>query len=201
MGTIQIKESKVKCTSKQMQKKCEFVLLPSCCGPKTVHQRNFHQAKPPGVSCDLCSNGRCRGRLEQFGTVGAALHIHEGKLANLCSQHLVLTSSAVQIKNKLKPYDWYGSFSQLKQFITPNLRYFCKYTRDFVFMHCSASDKILVLGCGNSSLGQELYNAGYPHIVNVDYSATVIEMMRTNFPLIEWKVMNVTNMEDFEDCR
>lgn len=68
-------------------------------------------------------------------------------------------------------------------------------------MQNSVSDKILVLGCGNSSLGQELYNSGFPHVVNVDYSTTVIEMMRTNFPLIEWKVMNVTNMKECEDCR
>jgi EEF1A lysine methyltransferase 4 len=41
------------------------------------------------------------------------------------------------------------------------------------------TSSILHLGCGNSTLGEEMYKNGYRNIVNVDYSPTVIEFMST----------------------
>lgn len=38
--------------------------------------------------------------------------------------------------------------------------------------------RILHLGCGNSSLQDELYEAGYHRITNVDISTVVIEQMQ-----------------------
>jgi hypothetical protein len=35
-----------------------------------------------------------------------------------------------------------------------------------------------VLGCGNSDLSAQLYDAGFKNITNVDYSAVVIEKMK-----------------------
>ena len=40
------------------------------------------------------------------------------------------------------------------------------------------SDRILHLGCGNSTLAEDLYHLGYQQIINVDYSPTVIEFMK-----------------------
>jgi EEF1A lysine methyltransferase 4 len=59
-------------------------------------------------------------------------------------------------------------------------------------------DSILMVGCGNSKLSQQMYDAGYRHIVNVDISPSVIEQMKKVSPDMEWLVMDCTNM-DFKD--
>ncbi|KAF9031408.1 hypothetical protein BDZ89DRAFT_627609 [Hymenopellis radicata] len=40
------------------------------------------------------------------------------------------------------------------------------------------TSRILMLGCGNSTLSQDMYDDGYRNIVNVDYSAVVIDQMK-----------------------
>ena len=60
-------------------------------------------------------------------------------------------------------YDWYLSFEDLKPFLLPHLR--------------SKHMEILYPGCGNSSLGYDLYNLGYHNVSNVDFSSAVIEQM------------------------
>lgn len=35
-------------------------------------------------------------------------------------------------------------------------------------------DSILMVGCGNSKLSQQMFEAGYKKIVNIDISPTVI---------------------------
>ena len=35
-----------------------------------------------------------------------------------------------------------------------------------------------MLGCGNSKLSEQMYEAGYHEILNIDISETVIERMR-----------------------
>jgi len=51
--------------------------------------------------------------------------------------------------------------------------------------------RILVLGCGNSPFSEDLYNAGYRNIVNIDYSSNVIHRM-------EEKNQDKTSMEWME---
>ena len=34
--------------------------------------------------------------------------------------------------------------------------------------------RILMLGCGNSTLSKDMYDDGYTHIVNLDYSACLL---------------------------
>eukprot|EP00913_Durusdinium_trenchii_P003565 g3297.t1 len=41
---------------------------------------------------------------------------------------------------------------------------------------------VLHVGCGNSQLGRLLHNAGFQHVVNVDYSEVVIAMMQQKEP-------------------
>ena len=36
----------------------------------------------------------------------------------------------------------------------------------------------MILGCGLSNIGAQLYEEGYPYITNVDFSNVVIEYMR-----------------------
>ena len=57
-------------------------------------------------------------------------------------------------------YDWLSSYGSLRSAIDPYL--------------VSSEVKILILGCGNAKFSEDLYDAGYHNIVNVDLSATCI---------------------------
>lgn len=59
----------------------------------------------------------------------------------------------------------------------------------------SKSSQILMLGCGNSTLSEDMFDAGYTHILNVDFSQTVIQKMRARRPEMKWEVMNVQQMD------
>jgi len=62
------------------------------------------------------------------------------------------------------------------------------------------SSVTLDLGCGNSLLSEKLFDHGYTNIHANDISKTVIEQMqnRSNRS-IEYKVMDITNMTEYED--
>lgn len=59
-------------------------------------------------------------------------------------------------------------------------------------------DDILVVGCGNSTLSMNLYDAGYRNITNIDISEVVIKQMRelnkSKRPDLQYEVMDVTKM-------
>ena len=59
-------------------------------------------------------------------------------------------------------FEWFGGYS--------NFEYIIK-------NYMKKSDEILVLGCGNSKMSEEIYYDGYCHITNMDYSSIVIESM------------------------
>nr|XP_018265602.1 uncharacterized protein I303_01972 [Kwoniella dejecticola CBS 10117]OBR87760.1 hypothetical protein I303_01972 [Kwoniella dejecticola CBS 10117] len=61
--------------------------------------------------------------------------------------------------------------------------------------------RILTLGCGNSALGEVLYDNGWENIVNIDYSKIVIDQMRerhTARPNMKWLEMDILNL-GFQD--
>ncbi|KAI0035330.1 S-adenosyl-L-methionine-dependent methyltransferase [Vararia minispora EC-137] len=64
------------------------------------------------------------------------------------------------------------------------------------------SAKILMLGCGNSTLSEDMYDNGYKNIVNIDYSPVVISQMssrhRGRRPEMECKFMDIRDLQ-FED--
>ncbi|KIJ61960.1 hypothetical protein HYDPIDRAFT_115096 [Hydnomerulius pinastri MD-312] len=78
-------------------------------------------------------------------------------------------------------FDWFKSYgdlaSQLRELIPDK------------------NAKILMLGCGNSKFSEDMWEDGYKNIVNVDYSAIVIEQMRLRHaeirPEMEWREMDV----------
>lgn len=75
-------------------------------------------------------------------------------------------------------YEWCKDYSHFSHFITPQLL---------------LSDRILVLGCGNSSLTQELHRDGFKHLTSTDLSPVVIERMQAksaaaNQGDIKWQV-------------
>ncbi|KIK08922.1 hypothetical protein K443DRAFT_671972 [Laccaria amethystina LaAM-08-1] len=61
-------------------------------------------------------------------------------------------------------FDWFKSYSDLADIIHELIP--------------DKSSKILMLGCGNSKLSEDMWEDGYHNIVNTDFSKTVIEQMR-----------------------
>ena len=63
------------------------------------------------------------------------------------------------------------------------------------------TDRILMLGCGNSVLSENLYDNGYTNIVNIDISGIVIDQMKkrnTHRPLMTYIQMDALDLE-YED--
>jgi len=63
--------------------------------------------------------------------------------------------------------------------------------------------KILIIGCGNSILGEEMYDDGYKNIVNIDIAESVIEKMklRINGRIgLIYETMDATEMTKLKDA-
>ncbi|KAI0308915.1 S-adenosyl-L-methionine-dependent methyltransferase [Amylostereum chailletii] len=60
------------------------------------------------------------------------------------------------------------------------------------------SSRILMLGCGNSTLSEDMYDDGYTNIVNIDYSPVVIQQMRGRHEharsKMEWHEMDIREL-------
>ncbi|XP_053100620.1 eEF1A lysine and N-terminal methyltransferase isoform X4 [Hemicordylus capensis] len=88
-----------------------------------------------------------------------------------------------------RAFEWYGEWQKLR---TPLERYL------------RPRDSILVVGCGNSELSEQLYDEGYQDIVNVDISEVVVKQMQERSaclrPKMSYLVMDVLQME-FPDER
>ncbi|XP_067943834.1 eEF1A lysine and N-terminal methyltransferase-like [Watersipora subatra] len=87
-----------------------------------------------------------------------------------------------------KAFDWYGEYPQLST---------------IVHKYVKAHDKILMVGCGNSKLSEDLYDLSYHNIVNIDISEQVIKQMNQKNaqlrPKMTYTRMDATQME-FGDC-
>ena len=85
-------------------------------------------------------------------------------------------------------FDWLENYESLKDLL-----------EEFIE---SKEAQILILGCGNADFSEDLYDAGYQNIINVDISSVVIEQMkarnRESRPSMEWLVMDITDMSHFE---
>ncbi|TCD69131.1 hypothetical protein EIP91_008607 [Steccherinum ochraceum] len=81
-------------------------------------------------------------------------------------------------------FDWFKTYSDIAPII-----------RELV---PSKEARILMLGCGNSKLSEEMYDDGYKNIVNTDYSGILIEKMRQKHvdtrPEMEWHEMDVRDL-------
>uniref|UniRef100_A0A8D0EYY6 eEF1A lysine and N-terminal methyltransferase n=1 Tax=Strix occidentalis caurina TaxID=311401 RepID=A0A8D0EYY6_STROC len=89
-----------------------------------------------------------------------------------------------------RPFEWYGAFPEL----CPVLH---KYVRP--------RDKVLVVGCGNSELSEQMYDMGMcEDIVNIDVSDTVIHQMQersgSRRPKMSYVLMDMLQM-DFPDAQ
>lgn len=99
---------------------------------------------------------------------------------------------------KLKEY-WDTRFSKEETFEW--CKSYCDF-KDLLCKHVGKSDRILMLGCGNSMLSEDMYNDGYRNIVNIDFSSIVINNMKRKCQGLvdmQWIVMDITNMS-FAPC-
>lgn len=80
-------------------------------------------------------------------------------------------------------YDWLLTYDQVKHSLLPFLR---------------ETDRILVVGCGNSTFSADLYDDGFHNVTNIDFSSVVIENMRATHseerPQMKWQTMDMCAM-------
>ncbi|KPP57176.1 hypothetical protein Z043_125125, partial [Scleropages formosus] len=62
-----------------------------------------------------------------------------------------------------KAFEWYGDYGQL-----------C----GVLHRYMKPRDKVLVVGCGNSELSEQLYDVGYQQLINIDISETAVAHMK-----------------------
>ncbi len=81
-------------------------------------------------------------------------------------------------------YDWITSYAQVAELIAG--------------AGVKKEDRILIVGCGNSPFSAAMYDDGYHNIVNIDYSAVVIEREKAKWARCEnmqYLCMDMTNLE------
>ena len=85
-------------------------------------------------------------------------------------------------------FDWLESYASLKTLL-----------KEFM---TDLNIRILILGCGNAEFSEDLYDAGFKNIVNVDISSVCIDQMneRNNElrPEMRFQVMDICDMSEFE---
>ncbi|XP_023410015.1 eEF1A lysine and N-terminal methyltransferase isoform X3 [Loxodonta africana] len=88
-----------------------------------------------------------------------------------------------QLRGK-KAFEWYGTYLEL-----------CGVLHKYI----KPREKVLVIGCGNSELSEQLYDVGYQDIVNIDISEAVIKQMRehnaSRRPHMSFLKMDMMQME------
>ena len=53
--------------------------------------------------------------------------------------------------------------------------------KELIAKYVKQSDRVLNIGCGNSRLSEEMYEDGYKHIVNIDFSPICIAAMKDKY--------------------
>lgn len=81
-------------------------------------------------------------------------------------------------------FEWYGTYLEL-----------CEVLHKYI----KPKEKVLVIGCGNSELSEQLYDVGYQDIVNIDISEVVIKQMKerngSRRPHMSFLKMDMTQLE------
>ncbi|KAK4795073.1 hypothetical protein SAY86_013067 [Trapa natans] len=85
-------------------------------------------------------------------------------------------------------FDWYQRYSDLRPFVRMYIP--------------SSSSRVLMIGCGNALMSEDMVKDGYEDIVNIDISSIVIDMMRRKCKYIsqlKYMQMDVRDMSFFPD--
>ncbi|XP_040380229.1 EEF1A lysine methyltransferase 4 isoform X1 [Oryza brachyantha] len=84
-------------------------------------------------------------------------------------------------------FEWYQTYEALRPLLRARL---------------PTSSRVLMLGCGNSLLSEDMVKDGYEEVVNVDISSVVIEQMRekhVDIPQLTYFQMDARDMSYFGD--
>ncbi|PIM99860.1 Methyltransferase [Handroanthus impetiginosus] len=84
-------------------------------------------------------------------------------------------------------FDWYQRYSAL---------------RPFIRKYISPSSRVLMVGCGNAVISEDMVKDGFEEIMNIDISSVAIEMMRKKYedvPQLKYMQMDVRDMSFFPD--
>eukprot|EP00286_Rhodomonas_abbreviata_P028383 CAMPEP_0181295384 /NCGR_PEP_ID=MMETSP1101-20121128/4120_1 /TAXON_ID=46948 /ORGANISM="Rhodomonas abbreviata, Strain Caron Lab Isolate" /LENGTH=289 /DNA_ID=CAMNT_0023400135 /DNA_START=155 /DNA_END=1021 /DNA_ORIENTATION=- len=111
---------------------------------------------------------------------GAALHEAGSESAAALSN----AESIEKTKDVYGTYDWIVDYEDFKGLVSPSA------------LGISENSRMLVVGCGTSTLSEELYNAGYKDMVNMDIDEAQIEHMREQHAdkAMQWITADVTDM-------
>lgn len=93
-------------------------------------------------------------------------------------------------KRGKKAFEWYGEYLELSSILGKYIKTKGKITTKNIF-YCNIInvpflDNILMVGCGNSKLSNDLFTVGYRKMTNIDLSEVVIEQMQKAFPNQKW---------------
>ncbi|XP_057790033.1 uncharacterized protein LOC131006908 isoform X1 [Salvia miltiorrhiza] len=84
-------------------------------------------------------------------------------------------------------FDWYQRYSALRPFIRK-------------YIH--PNSRVLMVGCGNAVISEDMVKDGFEDIMNIDISSVAIEMMRKKYesvPQLKYIQMDVRDMSLFPD--
>ena len=74
--------------------------------------------------------------------------------------------------------------------------------RDVIAQYTQSTSQVLIVGCGNSRLPEEMYEDGYQHITSVDLSYSAIKIQqeeyKDKYANLTFKQMDVRNLQ-FKD--
>nr|XP_061790814.1 eEF1A lysine and N-terminal methyltransferase-like [Nerophis lumbriciformis] len=88
-----------------------------------------------------------------------------------------------------KSFEWYGDYNKL-----------CGVLHKYIKMQ----DQVLVVGCGNSELSEQLHDVGYKHLTNIDISETVVSHMNQRNaerrPSLTFQQVDATQMPYEDAC-
>ena len=95
----------------------------------------------------------------------------------------------VNSRGELQEYDWYVGWDAIRGVVE-------------AYLSDDGSDKILVVGCGNSAVSRGLYDMGHTNVTSIDTSEFLIKKLREKHAGVEGMrhyVMDVCTMEEFGD--
>ncbi|KAM7265022.1 hypothetical protein ACFE04_002705 [Oxalis oulophora] len=88
---------------------------------------------------------------------------------------------------EVEAFDWYQRYTSL---------------RPFVRKYITATSPVLMVGCGNALMSEDMVKDGYEEIMNIDISTVAIDMMSKKheyIPQLKYKQMDVRDMSFFPD--
>lgn len=90
-------------------------------------------------------------------------------------------------------YDWYLPYSDMRAELLGEVAGVAgEGVLDGGRKEARAAVRVLVVGCGNSALSEELHADGFTSLLSVDYSPVVVERMQRERPALRFEVQDVT---------